>query len=101
AIRLPMSRIAGRNPKASGHTMTPGCVPVVGRMYAASQVPSGVFTSTIVSVTGISAADAEPAAAAILAATDIVTNSRRERSAEDSGLSSDMVISLFDFDLEL
>src|SRR5439155_1231550 len=49
-------------------------------MNAASQTPSGVFTSTFVSTTWRSAADDEPAAAARPAAIDIATKSRRERS---------------------
>src|SRR2546426_3473122 len=53
-------------------------------MYAASQVPSGVLMSTLVSVTGKSAAEAEPAAATMPAATEIATKSRRERSPEGS-----------------
>src|SRR5438067_11845085 len=53
-------------------------------MYAAAQVPSGVLISTLVSVTGNSAADAEPAAETMPAATDIATKSRRERSPEGS-----------------
>src|SRR5438094_10373302 len=49
-------------------------------MNAASHTPSAVFTCTSVSTTGRSAADADPAATARPAATDIVTNSRRESS---------------------
>src|SRR5437660_791882 len=49
-------------------------------MKAASQTPSGVFTSTFVSTTWRSAADDEPAAAARPAAIEIATKSRRERS---------------------
>src|SRR2546423_1748726 len=49
-------------------------------MNAASHTPSGVFTWTSVSTTGRSAADAEPVATARPAATDSVTNSRRDTS---------------------
>src|SRR5213594_2984489 len=53
-------------------------------MYAASQVPSGVLISPFVSVTGNSAAAADPVAATKPAATEIATKSRRERSPEGS-----------------
>jgi hypothetical protein len=52
-------------------------------MNAASQVPSEVLMFTSVSTTDIAAADAELAAAATLAATDIAMKSRRERSLSD------------------
>src|SRR5258706_5613280 len=87
-MRLPMSRIAGRSRKASGQITTAGWEPVVGWMKAASQVPSGVFTSTLVSTTGNSAADTEPVAAARPAASDIATKSRRDRSLCDPLFSS-------------
>jgi hypothetical protein len=48
----PILRIEGRRPNASGQKMTAGCAPVVGWMNAASQLPSGVSISTLVSVTG-------------------------------------------------
>jgi hypothetical protein len=48
-------------------------------MKAASHVPSGVLTSTFVSVMGKSSAEAEPVAAITPAASDNVTNSRRDK----------------------
>src|ERR1700681_2289675 len=59
-------------------------------MNTASQVPSGVFTSTLVSTTGNSAADAGPVAAAMPAASDKATKSRRDRSL---GASSSLSLS--------
>src|SRR5579864_8905963 len=50
-------------------------------MKAASHMPSGVFTITSFSTTGIAAADAEPAAATMPAATDMAMKSRRDTSA--------------------
>ena len=56
-------------------------------MNIASQVPSGVLICTAVSTTGMSAPEAEPAAIANPAATDSVTNSRRDKSLPASTLS--------------
>src|SRR5262249_45434768 len=82
AIRLPMSRIDGRRPKASAQIRTPGCLPAVGWMKAASQAPSGVVTVTLLSVTGRSAPRATVVvAAATPAARDSATKSRREKSS--------------------
>src|SRR6476646_6698611 len=53
-------------------------------MNAASQVPSSVLISTFFSVTGMSAADALPAAAAMPAPIEIATNSRRDSSLRPS-----------------
>src|SRR5437588_7446543 len=53
-------------------------------MNTASQVPSGVFTWTLVSTTGSPAAEAEPAAATRPAPTDKATKSRRDRSPDES-----------------
>src|ERR1700683_126499 len=98
-MRLPMSRIGGRRPKASVPITTPGWDPPVGWMNAASHTPSGVLISTSVSVT-VMAADAELAVeAARPAATDMAMKSRRERSLEDSSgfldlLGSSMIGSL-------
>src|SRR5258706_8740273 len=50
-------------------------------MKTASHVPSGVLTLTVCSTTGNSAAEIEPVAAAIPAATDSATKSRRESSS--------------------
>jgi hypothetical protein len=52
-------------------------------MNTALAVPSGVLTSTLFSTTAICAA-AGPAAAAMPAATDIATKSRRVTSRDDS-----------------
>jgi hypothetical protein len=46
-----MSRNAGRSPKMSGHTSTPGAVPLDGCTKYASQLPSGVLIVTSMSVT--------------------------------------------------
>ncbi len=78
-MRFAMSRIDGRRPNASAQIRTPGCLPVVGWMNAASHVPSGVFTMTLFSVTGKFAARADVVvAAATPAAIDSATKSRRE-----------------------
>src|SRR5437660_12668078 len=53
-------------------------------MNTASQVPSGVFTWTLVSTTGSPAAEAELAAATRPAPTDKATKSRRDRSPRES-----------------
>ena len=81
-MRLAISRIDGRSPNASGQMSTAGCAPVVGWMKAASHMPSGVVTVTFVSTTGTAAA-AEPAASPSPAASDNVTKSLRETSADD------------------
>src|SRR5437016_10873017 len=57
-------------------------------MNAASHMPSGVLIATSVSVTGIAAADADPLAATMPAATDMAMKSRRERSLVASSLVS-------------
>src|SRR4051812_14265707 len=69
-----MSRIETRRPKASGQMITAGCAPVAGYTNAASQVPSGVWMVTSVSVTGIPAPDAV-VVAAVMPATDSATKS--------------------------
>src|SRR5215469_183477 len=74
-MRLPISRIDGRSPKASVQIIKPGCDPLAGWMKAASQGPSGVLISTFASTTGIPAPD-DTEAAANPAATD-ATKSRR------------------------
>src|SRR6185369_14590407 len=54
----------------------------------ASQVPSGVLMSTLVSTTGRSAAEAEPAAAPRPAASDSATKSRRDSPPGDAAFDS-------------
>ena len=76
-----MSRIEGRRPNASGQISTPGWEPVFGWMNAASQVPSGVLISTLVSTTSRPAAAADSAVAARPAVTERATKSRRARSS--------------------
>src|SRR6202022_1067443 len=85
---FPISRSAGRRPKASAQIRTAGCIPVGGRMDAASHVPSGVLTSTFVSTTGNSAADVPTVAAAIPAVRDIAPKARRDSSLDNSSCSS-------------
>src|SRR5512139_3410324 len=75
-----MSRIVGRNPAASGQTITLGYAPDAGWMNAASQVPSGVFTLTSASTTASVAASDGPVAATSPAATERAMNSRRDTS---------------------
>src|SRR5678815_1426700 len=72
-----MSRMETRRPNASGQMITAGCAPVAGYTNAASQVPSGVWMVTSVSVTGTPAPDAVVVAAATVA-TDSATKSRLE-----------------------
>src|SRR5437016_2743683 len=62
-------------------------------MNAASHMPSGVLIVTSVSVTGIVAADADPLAATMPAATDMAMKSRRERSLVASSLVSESCFS--------
>src|SRR5579871_2814584 len=85
----------GRNPKASGQMSTPAWAPFLGRMNAASQVPSGVLISTSVSTTA-SAPAAFPAAAVKPAVTDSATKSRRAISPEFSLMVFLLYLSLSD-----